>query len=135
MKAAKTIATAALAMLILVSSTSFMVGMHLCMGEVQSIALFSKADGCEKERELPPCHRHSTPPCCDDETVVHNADDFRMVSAELHISIAAPTDLEQPLVLISEVIPDAPVESFSHLKYDSPLRSADLTVENRVFLI
>lgn len=135
MKAAKTIATAALAVLILVSSTSFVVGMHLCMGEVQSIALFSKADGCEKERELPPCHRHATAPCCDDEAVVHTADDFRTASAEVHISIPTPSDLEQPLVLISEVIPAAPVAFFSYLKYDSPLRSADLTVENQVFLI
>ena len=44
MKPIRFISAVLLAIVVLVSSTSFMVGMHICMGEVQNIALFGKAD-------------------------------------------------------------------------------------------
>lgn len=133
MKTIRTIAAIVLALLVLVSSTSFMIGMHFCMGEVKNIALFSKADGCEKEKSLPPCHRHVKAPCCEDETVVHQGNDFK-ASIE-HIQMIAPSPIEQPLVLISEIIPSAPVSRTQYYNYDPPLRSCDLTVEQKVFLI
>src|SRR5687768_17674727 len=98
MKAIRTISTLLMATLLLVSSTSFMVGMHVCMGEVQSIAIFSKADGCAMEKNLPPCHRHMTAPCCDDETVIHEADDFKLTTAHQQVSPLA-ADVLPSLVL------------------------------------
>jgi len=47
MKSLRTITSLTLALLVFVSSTSFMVGMHICSGEVQNIALFTKAEGCD----------------------------------------------------------------------------------------
>lgn len=135
MKAVCSISAVALAILVLVSSTSFMVGMHLCMGEVQNVAFFSKADGCENEQSQPPCHRHTQAPCCEDETVIHRSDDLKASIAHMHVAIAAPMDLDQPLILISEVIPAAPLSRFKYYNYDPPLRSYDLTVEHQVFLI
>ena len=135
MKALRSIAAIALAILVLVSSTSFMVGMHLCMGEVQNIALFSKAEGCEKEQSLPPCHRHTKAPCCEDEIAIHESDDLKAGIAHMPVAIPAPMDLEQPLILISEVIPAAPLSRFKYHSYDPPLRACDLTVEHQVFLI
>ncbi|MEX2233825.1 MAG: hypothetical protein WD824_16790 [Cyclobacteriaceae bacterium] len=135
MKAVRSIAAVSLAILVLVSSTSFMVGMHLCMGEVQNIAFFSKADGCEKEQSLPPCHRDTKAPCCDDQTVIHETDDFKTSATHHHIVVPAPMDIEQALILISEVIPSAPLSRFKYYSYDPPLRSCDLTVEHQVFLI
>lgn len=135
MKTIRTIAAIVLALLVLVSSTSFMVGMHFCMGEVKNIALFSKADGCEKEKSLPPCHRHVKAPCCEDETVVHQGNDFKASLEHFQIIAPSPIDIEQPLVLISEVIPSAPISRTHYYNYDPPLRSCDLTVEHKVFLI
>jgi hypothetical protein len=135
MKAIRSISAVLLALLVLVSSTSFMVGFHICMGEVQNVALFTKADGCEKEKSLPPCHRHMKAPCCEDETVLHNGDDFKASIAHLQIVAPAAIDIEQPLILISEVIPSAPFSRIQYYNYDPPLRSWDLTVELQVFLI
>ena len=135
MRALRSIAAVTLAILVVVSSTSFMVGMHLCMDKVQNIAFFSKAQGCEKEQNLPLCHRHTTAPCCEDETLIHESDDLKSASAHMHVAVPAPTDFEQPLILISEVIPAAPLSSFKHYRYHPPLRSCDLTVEHQVFLI
>jgi hypothetical protein len=134
MKAIRSISVVVLAVLVLVSSTSFMIGMHFCMGEVQNVAFFTKADGCEKEQNLPPCHRHQKAPCCADETIIHDGDDFKASIAYFHI-VAAPMEIEQPLVLISEVIPSVPLSRIKYYNYDPPLRSCDLTVEHQVFLI
>ena len=135
MKAIRTISAVSLALLVLVSSTSFMVGFHICMGEVQNVALFTKADGCEKEKSLPPCHRHQQAPCCDDETLIHKGDDFKAAVGHVHMAAPTPVDIQQPMVLISEVIPASPAAQYQYHYYDPPLRSCDLTVEHQVFLI
>ena len=135
MKAIRSISSVLLAILVLVSSTSFMVGMHICMGEVQNIALFGKADSCQKEKALPACHKHMKPACCEDETVIHEGTDFNGSIEHIHIVVPAPMDIEQPVVLISEVIPASPIAQFKYYNYDPPLRSCDLTVEHQVFLI
>ena len=135
MKVLRTISALILALLVLVSSTSFMVGVHICMDEVKNVALFSKADGCEKEQALPPCHRHSTAPCCDDETVINQADDFKAPIGFHALSVPTPIHIEQPLIPISEIIPTTPLSLFRYHTYDPPLQSRDLTVDHQVFLI
>lgn len=135
MKAFKTISALLLASLVLVSSTSFTIGMHFCMGEVKNIALFSKADGCEMEKKLPPCHRQTKTSCCDDQTVVHEGDDFKASIADLHFEVSLAPVIDQPLILISEIIPSSAIFRFQYYNYDPPLRSYDLTVAHQVFLI
>jgi hypothetical protein len=135
MKALRSISAVVLSILVLVSSTSFMVGMHFCMGEVQNIAFLSKADGCEKEKNLPPCHRDTNAPCCEDETVIHDGDDLKSSIAQIQILAPANIDIEVPLLLIAEIIPSAPLSCIQYYNYDPPLRSWDLTVEHQVFLI
>lgn len=135
MKVIRSISAVLLAILVLVSSTSFMVGMHFCMGEVQNIALFGKADSCQKEKALPLCHKHMKPACCEDETIFHEGTDFKASIEQIHIDAPAPMDIQQTLVLISEVIPAASVASIKYYQYDPPLRTCDLTVEHQVFLI
>jgi hypothetical protein len=135
MKAFRSISAVLLALLVLVSSTSFMVGMHFCQGEIQNIALFSKADGCEKEMSLPPCHRHQQMPCCADKTVVHDGDDFKASIEHLYVVAPMPVAIAQALIQRSEIIPTAPFARAEYYNYDPPLRSWDLTVQYQVFLI
>ena len=135
MKAIRTISAILLAILVLVSSTSFTVGLHFCQGEVQHVALFGKPEKCENEVRLPPCHRQMKATCCADKTFIHESDDFKHSAAHTLITLPAPSDLEQPLVLVSEVIPSAPVAIAHSCPYDPPLRSCNLTVEHRVFQI
>ena len=134
MKAFKSISAVVLALLVLVSSTSIMIGIHVCMDEVQTVAFFSKAGGCEKEQALPPCHRDTTAPCCEDETVIHQGNDFNTWVSDLLI-FSTPVDINHPLIVISEVIPSAPTSLLTSYHYDPPLRSSDLTIVQQVFLI
>ncbi len=111
-----------------------MVGIHLCAGEVQNMALFTKADGCEKEKNLPPCHKNESAPCCDDKTIILKGEGFKTSIADITISSAPVLDFELPIIL-SEVIPSAPISRTQCYNYDPPLRSYDLTVFHQVFLI
>jgi hypothetical protein len=135
MKLFRTISALLLATLVVVSSTSFIVGFHICMGEVQNVSIFSKADDCEMEKNLPPCHRKMQEPCCDDETFLHEGDDFKASVEQIHISAPASVYIEQTAVLIAEVIPSAPSARIPYHNYDPPLRSCDRTVAHQSFLI
>ena len=135
MKVIRPISAVLLAILVLMSSTSFMLGMHICMGEVQNIALFGKAESCQKEKALPACHKHMKPACCEDETVYHDGNDFKASAGHIHFDIPSPVAIEQPVLLIAEIIPAGPVSSVLRHKYDPPFRACDLMVEHHVFLI
>jgi hypothetical protein len=135
MKTLRTLSVLFFALLVLVSSTSFLVGVHFCQGEVENISLFVKAEGCEREQKLPPCHRHMQAPCCDDETVVHSGDHFNTCSNHIHVIAPVAVDIAEQAVLIAEVIPSGALQPRRYFLYDPPLRSADLTVEHHTFLI
>lgn len=135
MKAFRTISAVLLALLVLSSSTSFMVGLHFCMGKVQHVSLLGKADSCQKEKALQVCHKHMKPACCQDETFFHKGDDFKATAQHIHIVAPASITCELPLVLISEIIPAAEISRTQSHCYDPPLRSTDLNISLQVFLI
>jgi hypothetical protein len=135
MKLFRSILSIAFALLVLFSSSSFMVGIHLCGGQIENIALFTKSDGCDMEKKMPACHKPQTKPCCDDETIIHNGEDFKVTITDVSISPNPASDMELPHVIISEVIPSAPVSLTSFHHYSPPLRAADLTISFKVFLI
>lgn len=134
MRSLRSILSIAFAFLVLVSSTSFMVGIHRCGGQVQNVALFTKAAGCQQEQQVPPCHRHDTPPCCQDVTVIHEHQDFKGEIAQLDFSGFPIGDVLQPVVVLAEVIPAFTARTYSP-NYDPPLRVSDRTVALQVFII
>ena len=135
MKFLKTISVFTMAFLVLVSSSSFMVGIHWCAGEIQNIALLSKAEGCEMEKNLPPCHKRAAEPCCEDETLLHEGEGFKASVSDIAIAPSPTLDLELPHVVLSEVIPSVSFLQPEYYNYHPPLRSYDLTISHRVFLI
>ena len=135
MKLLRSILSFTLALLVLFSASSFTLGIHLCCGEIQDVALFAKADGCEKKETLPACHTPKKVACCEDETIVHDGQGFKASVTQIDIAPSTSIDLEQPLVLISEIIPTAPSSRIQYHNYDPPLRSSDRTVSLQVFLI
>lgn len=120
--------------LLLVSSTRIVVGVHLCGGEVQDFALFSKGETCEEEEKIPPCHRPAVADCCDNEIMVHEANEFKSASFDASLQ---PVDVEllSSAVVVAEIIPGFSVPQGKYVLYDPPLRSCDLTVQHCVYLI
>ncbi|HEX7014811.1 MAG TPA: hypothetical protein VF191_04815 [Cyclobacteriaceae bacterium] len=137
MKVVRIILSLFLASLVLVSSTRFTVGIHFCMGEARDIALF--ADGqnidCAMEQRLPPCHRQQHNSCCDDETIVHDSQNFNLAFSEDHAKVGSAVVTIQLPVPIRDVIPSSPsIPDYSFADHP-PLPIPDLVVEHRVFLI
>lgn len=120
------------ACLVLVSSTNFMVGMHHCGGHLKHVALFDKAEACEMEQQVPPCHRNAATSCCDDVTIVHDDEDFSGASS-LQWQPAFEADAIATSILLAEVIPASKTNLTSI--YHPPLLSVDRPVAHRVFLI
>lgn len=87
------------------------------------------------EKKMPPCHRQESKTCCEDETIIHNGEDFNASLSNISIAPPLTLDVELPLVLLSEVVPSSPVLNIWSFNYDPPLRAADLTVSLHVFLI
>lgn len=135
MKALRTISILLLAFLVLMSSTSFMVGMHFCMGEVKSLSLFSKAKECVKyETSTPSCHKHSAD-CCQDKVVKHDGDDFKNTLQQHEAGSPAVLELLQSAFVIAEVIPTASASNSLTNVYEPPGPQSDITVSLHVFLI
>lgn len=135
MKFFKTISVFVLAFLVLMSSSSFMVGIHWCEGNIQNVALLSEAEGCEMEKKLPPCHQDRSAPCCEDDTILHQGEGFKAPISQITLSVLPALDLELPQIVVSEIIPSITFLQPDYYNYDPPLRSYDLTVSYRVFLI
>lgn len=133
MKVLRSILIYTLAALVLVSSTSFSVGIHYCMGEVKEVSLSKNSDGCAMQESLPPCHRKHAMPCCEDHTVIHKADDCKQTLNHFHFT-ALPIVQVSSLVALAEVIPAiTPRSSADH--YIPPLPTSDRVVQLQVFLI
>jgi hypothetical protein len=136
MKLVRAISAIILAFLVLMSSTSFMVGMHFCMEEVKSVAIFSKAEQCPKHQQKDPvCPAHKKSDCCKDEAYVHEGDDFKNSVSNTELSDPSFTIVSTPFVFVSEVVPSSGLNHDSFIQYDPPLYSCDLTVSLGVFLI
>lgn len=120
------------ACLVLVSSTSFMVGIHHCGGHLKNIALFSKAEACEMEQQVPACHRINNTSCCDDLAVIHDNEDFSGPVAVEYSPVLFADDLATD-VLLAEVIPASSPATVS--VYHPPILDMDRPVVHRVFLI
>ncbi|MBA4058250.1 MAG: hypothetical protein C0490_26270 [Marivirga sp.] len=135
MKLFRTISIIAFCLLVVFSSSSFMIGIHICSGNIQDVALFTKAQSCANEKKMPPCHKQESKPCCEDESVIHEGQDVKSDISKLQLAPVPVVDIDKPLVLIAEVIPSASLAKTKYYNYDPPLRSTDLTVSFQVFLI
>lgn len=133
MKMLRSIAAILLAMLVLVSSTSFMVGIHRCGDRVRNISLFTEADGCPMEQQAMPCHQVVKSSCCQDVKVVHEQEEFSAQSDQHQLTLFPVLDEDALPVFLSFVIPTTAPEAST--PFHPPLLAIDRVVTHRVFII
>jgi hypothetical protein len=119
----------------MLSSSNFMVGIHFCSGEIRNIGFLTEAEACEKEQSTPPCHRHTTTPCCEDETILHHSDELKSSLSHVHAAAPLATNMVDFQVPVSEVVPESPASRTPYFLYDPPGPSLDITIANQVLLI
>jgi hypothetical protein len=135
MRPLRKVSSLAFVFLVLFASTNFMVGIHFCGGEIQNLALFGKAEGCPMEQNVPPCHKQMAASCCENETIIHNAEAFKGDVTNISLPETASINITQPPLLVAEVLPAFTTAGTRYSFYDPPLRTHDITVALRVFLI
>jgi len=139
MRFIRPIAAVFLTSLVLSSAIGITVNLHLCGGNVQSIALFVKAQPCKMEMAKP-CHGSKTQTkrngCCEEESIL-------LKGKETTAELKTVTELAPSFNLITVILPVLysinKVDSFStstrYALYKPPLVERDITVFVQSFLI
>ena len=139
MKLLKSIVSSMLALLVLVSSSSFMVNMHFCGGHVQSVSLIEEAAVCPMEVQLPPCHKKMAVKksgCCEDKQVAFEGKDFNTQVQDFSMLTWQSINWVATLPMIMEVIQVNESLTFSnHTPYKPPIVGRDIPVLVQSFLI
>lgn len=135
MKFIKTICSSVLALLVLVSSSSFTVNMHVCGGHVQSVSVIEKASVCALEVYIPACHKSiAKKTCCKEAQLTFEGKSFKAqesVSLQLQqafwiVELPLITTLSLPINLTT---------GYEFIQYHPPLIDRDITVQVQSFLI
>ncbi|MBD3626524.1 hypothetical protein [Cyclobacterium sp.] len=136
MKAFQKIATLFLSLIVLLSSMSFTLNRHLCMGEIEKVSLFKEVKACKMHAKS--CHddksESSKKDCCENEQLIVQGQDeltkasiFKQpqpeMSAVLYLLVAYFT--------VNTVQPDV----VPHQHYAPPLIRQDIPVLIQSFLI
>jgi hypothetical protein len=136
MKILRSIVSILIAGVIVVSTTSFTLSMHLCGGHVSSIALLDKAAPCAME-QLPPCHqkmmKHN---CCEDKELKVEGKDLSSKIQEViqlqHQQFSWVLDLP---IAYKLVFSKESLSQPSLTYYSPPLLDRDIPVFKQSFLI
>ena len=124
-----------LALLVLLSTVSWTVDKHLCMGRVMDISLFAHAVDCGMEEAMTAMDDQNIQnSCCDDESfTVQGQDDLKLSWNDF--------DLDHQVFLVafaqSYLNLFVPVEEIPapHEKYPPPILVKDIHILDQVFLI
>ncbi len=137
MKALRSILSVSLALLVLISSSSFTVNMHLCGGHVQSVSVIEKATPCAMElAKTPSCHKAMAKKksCCTEDHITFEGKNFKSHElTSLHL-LQSFWVVELPLIS-SLNVPVASATEFHLSQYSPPLIDRDITVQVQSFLI
>lgn len=134
MNALKSIFSALLALIVLVSTTSFTIDKHLCMGRVQSVAILHDAAPCPMEM-MAESGMNGMDDCCQDTQT-------KIEGNDLQVKNLKPVSIEYQslwVATVAHLIETFDLESAStyvaHPLYKPPLLDQDVPVLIQSFLI
>lgn len=134
MKALKSIFSVLLALIVLVSTTSFTIDKHLCMGRVQSVAILHDAAPCPMEM-MAQAGMNTMDGCCQDTQTVIEGND-------LQVKTLKPVAIEYQSLWVATL--EHVIETFdlqsaqtypAFLSYKPPLIEREIPVLVQSFLI
>jgi hypothetical protein len=139
MKLFKAIASLSLALLVLASSSSFTVNMHICGDHIQSISLIERADACPMEVQLPPCHKQvikKTAGCCQDSQLAFEGKDFSAHVFDFTKLIHHTESMQTYLPYIMDIVQvKESITASQYPPYKPPVATRDIPVLIQSFLI
>lgn len=134
MKALKSIFSSLLALVVLLSSLSFTIDKHICMGQVHSLAILKDASSCGMDM-MAKKDMSAMEGCCQNEKTVIKGNDYQVKTLK---PIAVEYQSEW-VATLSHVIETLDFESSvtypAHLTYKPPLIEREIPVLIQSFLI
>jgi len=137
MKTVRPIVSLFLAAIVLIASIGVTVNFHLCAGQVQSLALYIKAQPCKMDMPRT-CQKHEQKRkgCCEEQSLV-------LKGKETNAEVKTATQLTPSFNLIAIILPvlysiidlDSSVDTPQYAQYKPPLLEQDITVLVHSFLI
>lgn len=134
-----------LALLVLVSSTGFSMGVHLCAGELNDLNFYGQATAClmeqKKAEALPPCHapekeKSTQNNCCEDHQLVVERLDFASDSKALLLNKALDIKFIAAVkVVILQLFTSEAEPKPAFALYTSPPGVRDIPILVQSFLI
>jgi hypothetical protein len=126
-----------MALLLLVSTTSWMVGKHYCMGHLVSVSLFAHAKDCGMDMGTSTndtSQLETEGSCCSDQIIVVEGQDHLKISFNDNNLVPQPflTALAYSYLALFKAQVERPVP---HEHYPPPLLFKDIHVLDQVFLI
>lgn len=135
MKLFRTISSLLLAVLVLMASSSFYVGVHSCGGTVKAVAFLQEADGCGHQ-DFPPCHRKAMEGCCENDLVIHESQELKTEAAGIVLPTLFSSDVMHQAVVLAEIIPAAEINPPLYFSDHPPaLGGHDIIISIQSFLI
>lgn len=127
----------AMAFLLLVSTTSWMVDTHYCMGHVRDIAFFKNADTCgmmmDMDRKTNP-HLQTSKSCCSDELITLEGQDKVTLSFN-DIQLGQQLFLAALTYTYLDLFPEVSHKEILQEHYPPPILVKDLLILDQVFRI
>lgn len=134
-KIAQKLFSTLMALMLLLSTVSWTVDKHLCMGRVMDVAFFTKADDCGMEAAMVVLEDDTVKNhCCDDETfVIEGQDDLKLTFNDF--------DFNEQLFLVAftksftTIFKDSTNSIVSNEYYPPPILIKDRVILHELFLI
>ncbi|MBK5279472.1 MAG: hypothetical protein JJE09_11485 [Bacteroidia bacterium] len=136
----RSIASVFMASLVLIASVGVTVNLHVCGGNVQSIALYVKAKACKMEKPKTmfngPMDHAKSNGCCEEESVI-------LKGNETNAEVKTASEIVPSFNLIAVILPvlysifefDTSITSVAIAHYKPPSIEYDVTVLIQSFLI
>ena len=124
-----------MALLLLLSTVSWTLDKHICLGRVVDVALFSKAKDCGMAAAMAAFENEAIEnSCCDDESVtIHGQDDLKITYQDVNIAPDVFTLGDSPNYLNIDFGPDLYLVLNEY--YPPPKIVKDIQLLDEVFLI
>lgn len=143
MQSVRKVSALILSMLVMLSSMSFTLNVHLCMGQIDNIALFKEAKACEMATQVTPCakeqhkeghnHQISKKGCCEDHSIfIERQDEITKTASVAMPDVAFVAVL---YVVVAYLSAQSSVDTDSYKAYSPPLIERDIPVLIQSFLI
>jgi len=116
--------------LALLSTSNFIIGIHICGKNLDTVSFLSHANNCQNKETNSSCSCGATKSehCCNNEAIIHQASDSIFSPTYIHYKSPTAVGIDHSTIAVSEIVPTHQRLFAEHFNYDPPPLSRDLAL-------